>query len=1600
MVGEPLRKIARFVIWHGSSQIDESEEHDLLLQQLGLRDLSELQGFCISSLPPALSEETAFFLEYTGQGKLCIAVPQGLQRSERLRDGILAQSVAALRLSVRASNCLKHAGIQTMAELMRWAPEDLGQLPNMGRKTLGELESALAAKGISAPSPDAMFQINGSSASGDDPLLAEGEFFLDTLLTLDQSGISGQLTSRLELHGILTLGHLVKCQPGKLRKSADLTSDELVELAGVLRRRGLYWSTSIPAWQVRHWFELFSAFSRELRSSIDKASILPSEPVLPPVVQEIANSLTDELEMLFPPKTDERNRMIVKAYWGLSGEPPLTLEETAQRYNLTRERVRQIGKSFYQSLCEFGRQLPWLEEALTILKTLCPCLAEEAEETLKKREIIGQIIRTESLLKLGRQAGFEHTLVIEGEKRLLLDSGMVETLRSALSYAGKMVSHWGVAERSEVLTAASCSSSDKLAKLIWYAIPGLIWLDTEERFLWIPTGQNAVENRLRSILNVAPDLELSKAYEGVLRDGRIPRERLPFRIFPALCKRYSWCAVTEDRLKATSELPFKGQDSNDDIIAGFLRKTSGIGWRDDLWDQAKAAGIGKANFDRILSDSSIIVRLSDRLYGLIGTSPPEVQRDLQVGPQEKRSSSDTESRPEADPLELSGVLAGCDLRSGLFPFQIAAAIWKKSESFGQAWSLSELMLTRSEVEAVRLWGRLGTWDVRRDTHKTESVGQLRVKGLHALCVMFLLFCSEVAREDAIEGELWPAIKSALNGPLRQALFGQLAAPKIIIRDGTEDVCRLLRLRHVFGRDGEQSWMRTVFLQFGFTRRGIKNFDRWLMVREHLPVAVDDLLDSSRGLKSDSFGSIWQTLQELRWHTIDIDRATEKLTHNPWLRVEDQALAFSEAQSSRFRESHDDEGLSADRYHLLVDKRLRLSPEPHFEFHLNPIPPTWCKGERYTLEVGPQRLSISRSDNGWEFDHAQVLCIPLAATTTEVDLTQRRQSVMRQKLLLNLAPVTDIAFYDLNSGLEIGLDQLSNRSTRGTAILYKSVLRVQPESLEFVSVFCGAWKLAAFRHGLPQDLSILDGEHAHWKPASTKAESKSRQEFKISVHIDNGWWGDEVGVSVFCPVESDLQPRTLLIAGQVVFLTPRRTGEWRGKIILSPEQDGRGSAAAFCEEDGWIRRHFVAVPDPQSAGVAIEGEDGWITLTAQSNVDTRWLRSRRILVRPPAHEGIRKNPREWALLEGDRLIARPGHHSEPLCGLEALGEELSLAYGPYNNQEPRHGFARSVLDSGCIDSALDNGLGQWTIGIIENMDLGPDHTIWVWRIEDDAPRRLERSAWEAASGQIVCNALPGRVVGFAVAYQGIRLGSKLIDGGWTWLRNWLESCRDWKRAAEWLRWWRVPVRCPEIRESVEARARRQPIETMQAWLTESIGGSGVRQIETYEESWQSMTRACLWGWQPNAPESAALLKALDLWTGDFQSDAECKNFGSLLATNPMLLAQTARNGAPLLYEGAEGRELAALIRCLRNRILEPPDGVRWDDVYHATCVEAAMDLNVDERFLQKSIVEDARRYVRGDSKDQRNLKLALGSMLLRRIVGSRLLEDTAEEWTKQ
>jgi RNA polymerase primary sigma factor len=58
---------------------------------------------------------------------------------------------------------------------------------------------------------------------------------------------------------------------------------------------------------------------------------------------------------------DEREAEIMRLYYGLDGEEPMTLEALAQRYGLTRERVRQMKEKALARLRHPARSKPLRE---------------------------------------------------------------------------------------------------------------------------------------------------------------------------------------------------------------------------------------------------------------------------------------------------------------------------------------------------------------------------------------------------------------------------------------------------------------------------------------------------------------------------------------------------------------------------------------------------------------------------------------------------------------------------------------------------------------------------------------------------------------------------------------------------------------------------------------------------------------------------------------------------------------------------------------------------------------------------------------------------------------------------------------------------------------------------------------------------------------------------------------------------------------------------------------------------------------------------------------------------------------------------------------
>ena len=98
----------------------------------------------ISSAAKILNEHLNLFISLTDQ----VMPVSMVQPEDDKKDKVLEMTIEELDLSVRAYNCLKRAGINSVAELVQKNQDDMMKVRNLGRKSLEEVEQKLNALGL------------------------------------------------------------------------------------------------------------------------------------------------------------------------------------------------------------------------------------------------------------------------------------------------------------------------------------------------------------------------------------------------------------------------------------------------------------------------------------------------------------------------------------------------------------------------------------------------------------------------------------------------------------------------------------------------------------------------------------------------------------------------------------------------------------------------------------------------------------------------------------------------------------------------------------------------------------------------------------------------------------------------------------------------------------------------------------------------------------------------------------------------------------------------------------------------------------------------------------------------------------------------------------------------------------------------------------------------------------------------------------------------------------------------------------------------------------------------------------------------------------
>jgi len=71
-----------------------------------------------------------------------------IDREEVVKEKVLEMTIEELDMSVRAFNCLKRAGINTVEDLINRSEEDMIKVRNLGKKSLEEVIQKLRSLGF------------------------------------------------------------------------------------------------------------------------------------------------------------------------------------------------------------------------------------------------------------------------------------------------------------------------------------------------------------------------------------------------------------------------------------------------------------------------------------------------------------------------------------------------------------------------------------------------------------------------------------------------------------------------------------------------------------------------------------------------------------------------------------------------------------------------------------------------------------------------------------------------------------------------------------------------------------------------------------------------------------------------------------------------------------------------------------------------------------------------------------------------------------------------------------------------------------------------------------------------------------------------------------------------------------------------------------------------------------------------------------------------------------------------------------------------------------------------------------------------------------
>jgi len=555
---------------------------------------------------------------------------------KQLNKDVLGTRIVELEFSVRTLNSLKNENIIYLGDLVSFTEGQLKKFRNMGMVSIIEIKEKLAEKnlelGMNLPNwpPD---NINESlnQKSFEKKKIKEKinlESVLELIKEFDETTLSLRSKNALRNLGCYYIGDILFLKKEDLYKVNNLGYKSILEIEEYINSLNFKFEEEIEPWSKDIILNLREKLHNKV-STETKEELFKKDQFLEIELKRILNESI---------KISEKNEKIKKKRiidvlinrFGLDGSPAKTLETIGQKYNVTRERIRQNQENGLRKLKIISPITPILDKVFEELLKSLPVTETEFNKILKEKNLTKQDWDFKGLQDFYETFGTTLDFYVTklNNIKIITKSSNDNFFTLVLKNVNKRISNTGLFSLSDCMNFKDIYLNDikkETVKKIIQTRPLFQWLDDKENYFTYYSSRNRLSNLITKIAVSSKTANIDNLFKSVKKNYRIDKN-ISFNkdVFTSFCKACFDCEINDKNYinfkSSESKLSdHKGYDGN--IIAPNESKIMKLfndygpilDWS-DLKELSLKVGVSEASLNMIMQFSILFQRIDKATY--------------------------------------------------------------------------------------------------------------------------------------------------------------------------------------------------------------------------------------------------------------------------------------------------------------------------------------------------------------------------------------------------------------------------------------------------------------------------------------------------------------------------------------------------------------------------------------------------------------------------------------------------------------------------------------------------------------------------------------------------------------------------------------------------------------------------------------------------------------------------------------------------------------------------------------------------------------------------------------------------------------------------